>query len=637
MFEWQIDEEPEQTEEPERNGRKWGKWVLAAIILLFIAGGGGYTQNQLSQREADLREQVQDVLNFERDAYLRGDGGLFFSAQVTSPSWVSAQLNPLNQTLYVSNPQATKVEQHDNHVWANVNWTEGGQVYQRVLFFQLDNGRLRQIATSPDYWGPQNAHNVAVGQITLHEIDQAWLGNIAAFTRKIVWELCPDDCGGRAAGLQIIVANNYNTTAAPTTISVPSPRLVALTETGEPAQPFWDLLEMRIREQFEPTVIRFGIPPFFMRLVEYEDAAEQFMAENPDIVIELVPLPSNKLTPSELYALDGAAITPDATLVASGAVFDITDFVETDPDFDAHDFYEQIWHGAEWQERLWYLPQAGAMRMVYYDKLAYENAHAKEPSLRWTWDELARDLTTVTDPTSQRAYQYGFMDVSTDALFSYAYNWKNSCTEAATIHCDQPLTDTAVAAALKWLDEMSGQTGKMPNVAEEPDFTLDDLWSRSFMLDNWQSARRRAVIWVDEPTDYEFRYLLNPLGVVPFPGSDRFDGITPLHVQGHVISQGSERPYAVWQWLNFLSYQPLSPKARFVPARPSVAEEMRFWRILPRDLGNAMRTAFPFARPITMEEQQYFTWEQIEAVLQDGVSPETAVYIKPRLIWFSKE
>ena len=438
MFEWQIDEETEQTEQPEGNGRKWGKWVVIILVLLFIAGGWSYTQNQLSQREADLREQVQDVLNFQRDAFLRGDGDLFFSAQITSPSWISAQLQPINQALYAGKPQATNVEQHNNHVWANVNWQEDEQIYQRIIFFQLDNGRLRQIATSPDYWGPASAHNTSIGQVTIHEVDQAWLGNIASFTRRLVWELCPDDCNGRAQGLQVIVANNYNTTAAPTTISVPSPRLVALTETGEPAQPFWDLLEMRIREQFEPTVIRFGIPPFFMQLNEYEMAAEQFMAENPDITIELVRLRTNELTPAELFALDGAAITPNASLVASGAVFDITDFTQTDPNFDAEDYYEQIWQGAEWQDRLWYLPQAGAMRMVFYDKTAYETAQLREPSLRWTWDELDRDMAAVTDPSSQKEYQYGFVDVSTDALYSYAYNWKNSCTEEATVHCDQP-------------------------------------------------------------------------------------------------------------------------------------------------------------------------------------------------------
>ena len=634
MFEWQIEEESEETQPPEGNGRSWGKWLVFALVLLLVGGGWRASQNQLAQREAALQEQVQDALNFQRDAYLRGDGDLFFSTQLASPEWISAQLQPINHTLYAGKPTATKVEQHNKDIWANVHWQNDGTTYQRVLFFQLENGRLRQTATSSNYWGSTTAHDTVFGQVTLHEIDEIWLGDIASFTRKIVWELCPDSCNGRAEALSLVVSDGYATTAVLNEIIVPSPRLIALTTDGEPAQPFWDLLEARVREQFEPTTILFGIPPLLMQLNEYQIAAAQFMEQNPHIQIEFVPLASNTLTADELGTLDGAAITPSAELVASGAVFDITDFVYGDPDFDTHDYYEQIWQAAFWHDRMWMLPQAAGMRMLYYDKIAYTAAETKEPSLRWTWEELVQDMTAVSDPVATREYQYGFMDVSTDVLFSYAYNWKNSCTEEATVRCEQPLTDTAVAAALSWYAEMSGLAGRMPNLITEPDYVHDDLWSRSFVLDNWQSARRRSVIWVDEPVDYEFRFLLNPMGVVPFPGSDRFDGITPLHVQGHVISQSSERPLAVWQWLKFLSYQSVRPKLRFVPARPSVAEDARYWQILPRELGNAMRTAFPFARPITMDEEQYFTEEQVVAVLRGRVSAETAVYIKPRLVWF---
>ncbi len=113
---------------------------------------------------------------------------------------------------------------------------------------------------------------------------------------------------------------------------------------------------------------------------------------------------------------------------------------------------------------------------------------------------------------------------------------------------------------------------------------------------------------------YEFNLLLSPVGVVPFPGSDRFDGITPLWLRGSYISQHSEQPLAVWRWLKFLSYQ--SPASRVIPARPSVAAETGYWTVLPRPLGDVMRTAFPFARPVTIEEQGMLTWEMVTAVLK---------------------
>ncbi len=638
MFEWQIEEESGSKPPPEKydhNGRSWGKWVVLALLLLLGAAGWSVSQNQVSQREADIVEQVQDTLDFQRDAYLRGDGELLFSSQTASPAWISAQLQPGNHTFYDGNPTATKAEQYNNDVWVNVQWQENEILYQRILFFRLENGGLRQAATMPSYWGVPKVHDTAFGQVIMYEVDELWLEEITTFTQDLVQKLCPDSCDGRSQNLSLVLSDGYEVTAVPDEIIMPSPRLMALTADGDPAQRFWDLLEARIREQLAPAVILFGVPPQALQLVDYETAALQFMEQHSNIKIKFVLLDSNTITPGQLAVIDGAAITPSAELLASGAIFDLTDFVVTDPDFDSHDFYEQIWQGAYWKNRIWFLPQAGAMRILFYDKFAYGEAQIKEPSLRWTWEELAHDMTAVSDPDSPQLYKWGFMDVSNDVLFSYAYNWKNDCTEEATVRCERPLTDSAVAATLYWYSEMAGQPGQMPNLlAAGTDFKLDDLWSRNYVLDNWQSARRRAVVWVDEPTDFEFRYLLNPLGVVPFPGSDRFDGITPLHVQGHVISQSSERPLAMWQWLKFLSYQPLRPKTRFVPARPSVAESSRYWQILPRELGNAMRTAFPFARPIMMDEAHYFSEEQLEAVLSGRVSPETAVHINSRLSWF---
>jgi hypothetical protein len=49
-----------------------------------------------------------------------------------------------------------------------------------------------------------------------------------------------------------------------------------------------------------------------------------------------------------------------------------------------------------------------------------------------------------------------------------------------------------------------------------------------------------------------------------------------------------------------------------------------------------MRTAFPFARPIMMDEAYYFSEEQVEAVLSGNAAPETAVHINSRLSWFGK-
>jgi hypothetical protein len=127
------------------------------------------------------------------------------------------------------------------------------------------------------------------------------------------------------------------------------------------------------------------------------------------------------------------------------------------------------------------------------------------------------------------------------------------------------------------------------------------------------------------------------MGVVPFPGSDHFDGVTPLSVEGNFISQHSERPLAVWQWLKFLSYQRPAPRFRLAPARASVADQTHYWASLPRPLGEAMRTAFPFARPILLEEQAYFSWELLAAVVSGELTAVEAGQRQPKLVWFVRE
>ena len=290
------------------------------------------------------------------------------------------------------------------------------------------------------------------------------------------------------------------------------------------------------------------------------------------------------------------------------------------------------------------------MYVLYYDKMAYDRAEYPEPSTRWTWDEMAQDVTSIVgDQPQTSSLAWGFLDVGLDSLFSYAYNWNNQCSEAATVFCRSPMKTENVAAALDWYAQMANQPGQMPNLTDElPDVfsstqasTVGDLGARFdkehqvFLLVNFQGSRRKAAVWVDSPVSYEFYLLLSPVGVVPFPGSDRFDGITPLRLRGSFISQYSDRPLAVWQWLKFLSYQ--APVPRFIPARPSVAAETGYWTYLPRQLGDVMRTAFPFARPVTIEEKGMLTWEQIAGVVNGEMTAQEAAQQEPTFTWFNQQ
>lgn len=572
---------------------------------------------------------AQTALDFERDAYLAGDGDLFYSFQADDPAWFSAQLRPTNGRLYRHTPMITDAQQHNTFIWANLQWLESGRTLQRVAFWRIQpDGRLSRQPTAPGYWGSFTFADYAWGQLNYFQTDANLAEQIGQYVTTQIAALCTDNCPTAERPFTLTLANDFQETAAPDQLRIPSPRLVGLDENGAPSDLFWELLDGRLADRFGSVTLRFGVPASEYPLVHYEIAAAQFMAQNPRITIELVYLDTAQPTLADLAGLDAVGAPPTAELLTAGGVRELTDMMQTDGRFDRADFYEQLWQGTWWREHMWFMPLAGRMNVLYYDKNGYRDADRPEPTLRWTWQEMAADMTAVAHGSAAQngLLAWGFLDVGPDALFSYAYNWNNTCEEA-TVRCDQPLTPEGIAAALAWYHSLAGQPGQMP------DFTPMSETERAGVLSNWQSAHRRAVIWVESPLLYELRFQLQPLGVLPFPGSDRFDGITPLWVQGAFITMGSERPYAAWEWLKFLTYQAPSARFRTVPARPSVASSSQFWSRLPHDLGNAMRTAFPFSRPVLIEEQYLFGWEMLTAV-QNGMTPEQAAQLRPRLVWF---
>ncbi len=655
QFNWQIEEEPEESAAETARAR-WAAgsilfWMIAIVATVSLLGGWAAARWEKQKNSEELIGTTQKLLDLGQQAMINGDGELFFSLQDDDPDWFVAQLLPENQAANRNGLKVTNAEQHGNSIWANATWEEQGNEYQRILFFQWLGGQLRQVSSDPVYWGNRLQEEHDWGRLEYPAIDDPWTASIHTYVQNKVSEVCAEGCAANRLPFTLEVRGDYRETAEPGRITIPSPRLLGLDSDGKPSARFWQELYQRIRTYLTPATIRFAVPPprshDGQTLINYTNLTEQFMASHPEISVELVYLDS---LPEDLSTLaldfDGAAIPPSEAMLTAGLVHDLHDYINSDPDFDRADFYEQIWQGTVWRGRTWFMPQAAEMRILYYDREAYDKAGHSDPSSRWTWEEMAKDVSTiVSDQPQQGDLAWGFLDVGLDALYSYAYNWNNQCTEEATIFCQTPLQDQNVAAALDWYSQMAGQPGQMPDLVHQ----LPELFSPAQMsfletmltddpqllLLNFQGSRRKAAIWVDLPVNYEFNLLLSPVGVVSFPGSDRFDGITPLWLKGSFISQTSERPLAVWQWLKFLTYQ--SPTPRYIPARPSVAAETGYWVLLPRPLGDVMRTAFPFARPVTIAEQAFLTWAQVTAVISGASSPQEAAQNRTKVHWFAPD
>lgn len=612
-FQWHTDTEfdpPPDSSKPQRSWEMAGFWLTTAVIIIILATGYFLSQRQLTQVNSEIQTDLQTLLDVQHDAFLAGDGDLFFTGYAPDPAWQAAQLLPFNQAAQRAGLTITRVETNRDKVWANATWTQTGETYQKLLFFEGRGSQYQQIPTDAAYWGDLEQRKTEWGVIYTYEVDDEWTLDIISF----VAEQCQQQC----LSLTLMVTDELSEIVAPHAIQMPSPRIFAIDTSGQPPAAYWNLLEQRLDAYLNPATIRIALPPqnfLNLNLFDYEAAAAQFMAENPDIRVELVTLADMNTNPQQLAEFDGAAFPPSAHLIASGAVYDLTPLLQSDLNFDQNDFYEQLWQGAWWRDRIWFMPQAATMRLLFYNKELYREAGLAEPSLRWTWTEMDEDLDGLAEVVTavDSALHYTvFLDAGRDSLFSYAYNWQTQCAETVTVHCQTELTAERMNAALAWNQQLRA-SGLAPAHSQDE----QARW-------NWQAAVRVA-----EPVYYEHFLQLSSLGVVPFPGSDRFDGITPLWLEGSFITQQSRHPLAVWRWLKFLSYQPSLPSYRLIPARPSVAQQTAYWQTLPRPLNEAMRSAFPLSKPVTIKDALWFT---------DDGDRETAVTPSkhPTLHWFNQ-
>lgn len=637
QFEWHIAEEEENESlmnRPAPNQRPRFPIHPLWLVIIVVLAGGYYVGRQILSQNDELAEAlvtaVQDLLDLEHQAYIEGNGPLFLSAFTDDDAWRTAQLLPYNQQKAQAGLQVTHAEQFNNSIRVEVSWEAAGETWQNVAFFRQQNAQVYHAPPPDDFWGLPQQVAFYWGNLNMHEVDWKWQGEIGNFVSNIVNNTCADACPSERFPMRIIVRDDYRDTPAAGDIYIPSPYLVALDDNGRPAPIFWQLLQQKVEAYLNPdTLIRFGIPPDpNVAFIQYQQAADKFMSLHPNITIGLVPLATNPPDPRQLADLDGAALSLNEELITSGAIYDLTDFALGDAALEPSDFYEQVWLASFWHDRMWQIPHVAEMQLIFYDRMAYRTTDQPEPTLRWTWDEMAASMSTVLAADPSEDMVYGYLDITRDTLYSYAYNWKNECKEEATVRCVQHLDATAVTAALEWYEQMVNSK-QMPDTTQIPEADLIHFMRQSL------SVNRGTLIWAERPMEYEHLLLLDAVGILPFPGSDRFDGITPLWVRGNVIMQHSPRPLDTWEWIKFLSYEPPVQRLRLIPARPSVANSMGFWATLPLPLGNAMRTAFPFARPVLIEEQSYFTNDQLTAVLSGQMPAAEAARAWPQRIWFN--
>ncbi len=612
-FDWQVSEEGElKSAKPPRLPFPW-RWLIAALVLLAMLGGAGWwLLNRPLASDEEVLQTVQLFLDLEQRAVVSDSGETFRSLQTNTKRWTRAQRLPFTHAAIASGQRVVEAELVGGEVWATVEWEDAsGEPLRRAAFFEWRDGNL--LHTPPDqpyrwadYWGEAQTREfqVASGRFSLQffAVDAEWANEIVEFVDNFVQTQCAE--AGcllpSTAPLVIQLTDGY---ALPATdpssrqLTLPSPRVIGITASGDPAPIFWQQLRDELTAALRLETIRFGVPPEL--ITTFRPLAANFEQIHPRVQIELVDAPSPP--DAEFFAsVDGAYLPPRAQWIEQGWIQPLDDLAALDMSLNITDFYPVALDASAHQtigygEQLWMLPQSIEVPVIYFDERAsYFPKDGKE------WETFITRAGYQDSGFGRPAWEtWGYADSSEMTLHSYAMSAQCIGPDSS---CLLPLNAESIEAAQRFSDFL-GTYGATPDFAG-----LSELQRKSAIL-TLQSPPRRLVAWLDRPSTYEHNGRFAPIGVMALPGVE-VDGsyarVVPLDVRGGVISAASEQPQMAWAWLKFLSERRPIGSPRQVPARASVAREISYWTTLPQPLRQVVGESFVDGRAILIAERGLF-------------------------------
>ncbi len=401
------------------------------------------------------------------------------------------------------------------------------------------------------------------------------------------------------------------------------------------------------------TVLRFAAS--MMDQNRYDSLIEAFEAEHPDVHISTVSIeetlgtgPGGFNWPDDAYLRLAAAADVIATpatrqAVQQGALLDLTNFFESDPNLKADAFYPGVLESVQWEGGTWSLPVEVTYPLITFDKSLFDAAGVAYPQPGWTWDDFLATAQALTigsgDAASGGVTQWGFVEPSFDPV-TFVQAKAGLLFNADAYPPTPRLDDAAVVSAVRWYTDLFLTHKVSPYYSTSGEGGPGGMFRNENMR---LLADNQAAMWFTGGAGgggFQVRFEGRPgqpqqttTGAVPFPVSQADDHTTPAVVDGLSISAGTQKANLAWEWISFLAQQPAGQRGPFnalstgtLPALPSVAVAAGYWDNLDEEFAAALKYATEHAYFDTYNGTGYDTFRAaVVSVMDDGVAIETAL------------
>ncbi len=340
----------------------------------------------------------------------------------------------------------------------------------------------------------------------------------------------------------------------------------------------WPLTACGSRQETAVSFLVFGDPA---ELAAYEKLVAAFMAEHPEITIELGHVPGQSDYRKRLAAGFAAGSPPDVFLLnyrrigafaADGVLEPVGPYLAQSKVLKEAEFYSEAITAFTFQDQLWCIPQNLSSLVVYYNEDLFAAAGLQPPAPDWTWSDflaVARTLTRDLDGDG-RIDQYGAgIEPSLYRLAPFVWQNGGDVVDDPTRPTRLTLDSPAALEAFTWFVNLQVQEGVVPDAVAESAISSENRFLQGTLAMYFNS--RRGVPTYRTITDFRW-------DVAPLPRFRQAAGI--LHSDGYCMAAAARNKGAAWTFIEFANSSTgqrlIAETGRTVPSLRQVAAEPVF-------------------------------------------------------------
>jgi multiple sugar transport system substrate-binding protein len=389
--------------------------------------------------------------------------------------------------------------------------------------------------------------------------------------------------------------------------------LVIVLAVCAPLQPQMEEIEGGIDE----TQLTFMISGDPTDSAAYQSLIDAFVAERPEITINLINIPSSGDFGKRLTADFAAGAPPDVFLmnyrrlgpyVSRGAVEMLTTHLADSSQIDAANYYPQALDGFTWQGDLACMPQNMSSPVIYYNKAIFDAAGLPYPHDDWTWDDFVATAKTLT----QNFDRDGLIDiyglgVEPSLVRAAPFIWMNGADIVDDPAAPTRLTLDSPASkeALAWFIALQTIHKVVPDAVAEESESSESRFLNGRLAMLMESRRASPEFRAIQAFDWDVAAL--PVGK---------ERASILHSDAYCISAASKHKDAAWAFIEFANTDQgqsiLAQTGRTVPSLRALAQSPVF---IDPNARPANSQVFLEAIPSIRHLPLMTTWNDIEGVV----------------------